>query len=630
LGLLKHRKDEGKLPNIRHLTDQEINQIAAGEVIERPASVLKELVENAIDAGASHIDIEIKGAGRSLIDITDDGHGIAKDQLVSALSRHATSKLSKYDLIDIATLGFRGEGLASITAVADINIASLAKDSQDGAWCLQVKAGQALQKLSPEPDHQPQGTRIQVKNLFENVPARRKFLKTDRTENTACVDIIRRVALAFPHISFTAQIDDKKIDYPKVLDGEPGRLDRLARIMGAEFGRSVLTIHAEREDVKLSAYVSPPTVHRGNGALQFFFVNGRPLRDKMLVSAIRAAYMDVLTKDRHALVALYLTMPNEDVDVNVHPTKAEVRFSKPQLIRGLIISSLRAAFAKGADGISPISVSAVEANLKNSSTSYPSAFQSAYTGQSIPSRSSYTQRYNYSGVSESSQAPLMDLAPQARAYMPTTEPITVEQSEHKQDVEAEYFPLGAAKAQLLENYIIAQTQEGVVIVDQHAAHERIVYEKLKAQYSEAGISAQKILIPVIVTLLEEECDQLISYQESLAKAGLDIERFGPDAIAVNATPALLGTPDVDKLIRKLVETSGDWQPDEALEKIITYALATMACHGSVRSGRRLGVNDMNALLRDMEVTPNASQCNHGRPTYVKLSLSDIEKLFERR
>ena len=651
--------------HIRALNDKEINQIAAGEVIERPASILKEVVENAIDAGASSIEITSDGAGQQLLEVSDNGFGIDKDEIVLALSRHATSKLASFQLDDIQTLGFRGEGLASIAAIANVTLSSRVAH-EDMGYQLSLTPSQNPHSATLTPVSMAIGTKIRIENVFENIPARRKFLKSDRAENSAMIDMLRRLALAYPHIQFDACFDGRNLRFPAVLPGDPGIIDRLSRILGKEFGQSVIMHEVEREGVHLKAFLAPATLNRGNAALQFFFVNGRPLRDKLLISALRAGYMDVLPKDRYAMAALYITIDPHQVDVNVHPTKAEVRFQNGGHIRGLIISAIREALSYGAGENKAASTSL---SRQASQWGGLSSFSSQQGGQSnnvqgaakgryqssLPSSQQYHMRTTpaswlkqnkgeagaslYEKAHLSAQAPLGNEIPSSYGFrdpqaFAEDKDASLDEADRQaqQNYDDEYgeFPLGIARTQFHKNYILSQTEDGIIIIDQHAAHERIVYEKLKSQYAHEGISAQPLLIPVIVTLLEDEVALLMQYQETLAKTGLEIENFGPDAIAVNASPALLGNGDIIKMVKKLAEDAESWTPEESLDKIITYALATMACHGSVRSGRLLKSEEMNSLLRQMENTPNASQCNHGRPTFVELSLADIERLFERR
>ena len=606
---------------IRHLPDYLVNQIAAGEVIERPAAAVKELVENAIDAGSTHIEIDVRHGGKSQIIIRDNGHGMSPEELQAATERHATSKLPDDDLVNIHHLGFRGEALPSIGSVSRLSIKSQANDSSD-AWEINIEGGQ---KSDITPTAHGKGTTIEVRDLFYATPARLKFLKTDRSEYGAIKDTITRTAMAFPHIGFKLSHDGAvKLN----LNAEQGERDdqlkaRLSRILGKEFEANHVAIDATRENLKIEGLASLPTFNRATNQYQYLFVNGRPVKDKMLLGCVRAAYMDVLHSGRHPVVALYLTVPPEYVDVNVHPAKAEVRFRDAGMVRGLIISALKNAL--------------LEQGHRTSNTLSQQTLGRVQTGGSNPlplsrgSTAAVPRSYAYNTphhqmadnvqnlYSPIVQDDVMPIEPSARA-----EEIT------EDDAGREEFPLGAPRAQIHENYIIAQTKDGLVIVDQHAAHERLVYEKFKQQIDNGTIESQGLLVPEIIDLEETQISALLEHNELLQKFGLEIEAFGQDSISVQAIPSLLGDkPNIKNLITDLVDEIVTFDTAENLQKSLHEKLSTMACHGSIRSGRRLNVEEMNALLREMEETPSSAQCNHGRPTFITLDLKDIEKLFYR-
>ncbi|GJL86061.1 MAG: DNA mismatch repair protein MutL [Micavibrio sp.] len=595
---------------IRYLPETLINQIAAGEVIERPAAAVKELVENSIDAGATKIEIDIREGGKAAIIVSDNGSGMSQEELVAALDRHATSKLQGDDLLHIDHLGFRGEALASIAAVSRVKIMTRAQDGE--AWEITAAGGK---KNEPAPSSHPEGTQIEIHDLFYATPARLKFMKTERAEFMAVKDTISRLAMAFPHIAFRLTHDGKN---SLNLPAAPDRQARLANILGREFGENSMEIEAERERVKLSGYAGLPTLHRGTMQYQYLFVNGRPVRDKLLNGCVRAAYRDVLHRDRHPMVALFLDLPASEVDVNVHPAKAEVRFRDAAMVRSLIISSLKHALHEG--GFKASSTVATQALGAMRPANYM-----AGSGPALPlhrgASPSVPASYAYGNLAEATyQAyePQMDMVPSARA-------------EEIPDTQEQNYPLGSARAQIHENYIVAQTEHGLILVDQHAAHERLVYERFKAQIAETGIEKQGLLTPEIVEMDEGQAASLLDYKEQLSRFGLEIEPFGAGAIAVQAIPALLsGRADVQRLIRDLADEILDHGQTQKLEERLNEILSTMACHGSVRSGRRMNADEMNALLRQMEKTPLSGQCNHGRPTYIELSLMDIEKLFGRR
>ncbi|MDH5723601.1 MAG: DNA mismatch repair endonuclease MutL [Alphaproteobacteria bacterium] len=598
--------------HIRYLPENLINRIAAGEVVERPSAAVKELIENALDAGASAIDIDIYNGGKDKIIINDNGSGMSKEDLVAALDRHATSKLPDDDLLNISYLGFRGEALASIASVARVTIQT--HDSVSGeSWQISCEAGK---KSGISPCAHPKGTRIEVKDLFYATPARLKFQKTQRSEYIAVKDIVTRLAMVNPSVAFKLTHDgDRKLHLPAVLEGRA----RLSSILGREFGENAMDIEAHRDEITLTGFAALPTYHRGTPAYQYMFVNGRTVKDKLLQGCIRAAYADVLHRDRHPVVALFLDLPSEEVDVNVHPAKAEVRFRDSQTIRSMIIGALKQAILE--NGTMAVSTNSA-ATLGKFRASY-----SMPSGPALPlTRSNHRAvpaNYYQHHMAESNGNTAFALMPQART---DESPETVENYEPS----SENYPLGAARAQLHENYIIAQTLEGIVIVDQHAAHERLVYERFKAQISERGIEKQGLLTPEIIELSDTQTQQLLEHAETLSTLGLEIEPFGGNAIAVQAVPSILGAKaNIKRLVYDLADEVLDRNTAQTLEERINAILSTMACHGSVRSGRRMNAQEMNALLRQMEKTPLSGQCNHGRPTYISLSLKEIEKLFSR-
>ncbi|MDR9485237.1 MAG: DNA mismatch repair endonuclease MutL [Sediminimonas sp.] len=608
-------------PNIRQLDDAAINRIAAGEVVERPASAVKELLENAIDAGARRIDVAIAEGGKSLIRVVDDGCGIEPDQLPLALSRHATSKIDGENLLDIHTFGFRGEALPSLGAVGRLTITSRAQ-GYDGAR-ISVSGGQVG---SVAPAALNTGTVVELRDLFHATPARLKFLRSDRAETQAISDVVKRLAMAEPFISFVLRDvsggGEGRISFRA--DAETGDMfdalhGRLSRVLGAEFAQNALPIDAQREGLHLTGYAALPTYSRGSAVAQFLFVNGRPVRDKLLVGALRGAYHDFLSRDRHPAAALFLDCDPQLVDVNVHPAKSEVRFRDPGLARGLIVSALRHALA--------------EAGHRASST-----VASATLGAFRPEQSENAARpYQMSTPSPGAraaayQAQAPGFADLGAGYSARVEPVSGAPEVMDDDTGegvSERLPLGAARAQVHENYIVAQTEDGMVIVDQHAAHERLVYEKLKRQLAENGVAAQALLIPEIVEMSEGDSARLLERADDLARLGLVIEPFGGGAVAVRETPALLGQVDARAMVLDIVDELTDEGESLSVQSRLEAILSRVACHGSIRSGRRMRAEEMNALLREMEATPHSGQCNHGRPTYVELKLSDIERLFGR-
>ena len=602
---------------VRQLPEQVVNRIAAGEVVERPASVVKELVENAIDAGASRIDIFTDGGGRRRIGITDDGDGMTSGDLALAVDRHATSKLDNEDLLQIRTLGFRGEALPSIGAVAKLGITTR-HAGEPHAWSLAVEGGE---KSAIMPAALSRGTRVEVSDLFYATPARLKFLKTDRTEAEAIREVVRRLAMARPDIAFTLAGEERApVTWAAALPGAAGRLTRLGDILGADFRASAIEVRAERDGVVVEGFAAAPSLTRANALGQYLFVNGRPVRDKLILGAVRAAYSDYLPRDRHPVVALFVTSDPQEVDANVHPAKTEVRFRNAGLVRALIVHALKEGLAREGKRTAANSDGAALASFRPSfapppranwdwrrSPAYPTGPQPAFDGTAATAFAEPGQAAFDVGTPTAdvrfADAPSADLLDR---------------------------PLGAARTQIHETYIVSQTRDGLVVVDQHAAHERIVYERLKASLAKNGVQRQILLIPDIVELDEATVERLVARTDELASFGLAIESFGPGAVAVRETPSLLGKTDAASLLRDLAEHMAEWDEALPLERRLMHVAATMACHGSVRAGRRLKPEEMNALLREMEDTPNSGQCNHGRPTYVELKLSDIEKLFGRR
>ena len=601
---------------VRPLSESMINRIAAGEVVERPASVVKELVENALDAGARRIDVLTDGGGRRLIRVTDDGDGMTRADLELSVDRHATSKLSGDDLLDIHTLGFRGEALPSIGAVARLIITTRHKD-EPHAWMLEVDAGK---KSDAKPAALGHGTTVEVRDLFYATPARLKFLKTDRSEAEAVREVVRRLAMSRPDVAFTLAGEERApVTWAAAID----ELSRLGDVLGADFRANAIAIDAEREGVRLEGFAGLPTLSRANTLGQYLFVNGRPVRDKVLVGAVRAAYSDYLPRDRHPLLALFVTLESREVDVNVHPAKTEVRFRDGALVRGLIVRALKEALAREGQRAASTGGGATIAAFRPMAMPRRGAFDWRNSpARPVPMAASRGNvAFGFAEAAQDTYQEAFDVGePSADARIESFEP-AAEQIES---------PLGAARAQIHETYIVSQTRDGLVIVDQHAAHERIVYERMKAAVEKSGVARQILLIPEIVELDEADAARLVARAEDLAKFGLAIESFGPGAIAVRETPSMLGDVDVRGLLRDLAEHMAEWDDSLPLERRLLHVSATMACHGSVRAGRRLKPEEMNALLREMETTPNSGQCNHGRPTYVELKLTDIERLFGRR
>src|ERR1700733_12418702 len=609
---------------VRQLPEQVVNRIAAGEVVERPASVVKELVENAIDAGASRIDIFTDGGGRRKIAITDDGGGMTRADLALAVERHATSKLDDEDLLRIRTLGFRGEALPSIGAVAKLNIATR-HAGEPHAWTLSVEGGV---KSAVAPAALPQGTRVEVSDLFYATPARLKFLKTDRTEAEAIREVVRRLAMARPDVAFTLAGEERApVTWAAALPGAAGRLTRLGDILGSDFRSSAIEVRSEREGVVVDGFAAAPSLTRANALGQYLFVNGRPVRDKVILGAVRAAYSDYLPRDRHPVVALFVVLDPQEVDANVHPAKTEVRFRNAGLVRALIVHALKEGLAREGKRTAANSDGAVLSAFRPSFAPRPSA-PGNWDWRSSPSYPQGTSPRGPLSAFESAAATAFSEPGQAAFDVGTpTADVRFQETPSADFLDR---PLGAARTQIHETYIVSQTRDGLVVVDQHAAHERIVYERLKASLARNGVQRQILLIPEIVELDEATVERLVARADELASFGLAIESFGPGAVAVRETPSLLGKANAGGLLRDLAQHMAEWDEALPLERRLMHVAATMACHGSVRAGRRLKPEEMDALLREMEDTPNSGQCNHGRPTYVELKLSDIEKLFGRR
>jgi DNA mismatch repair protein MutL len=619
---------------IRRLPPETVNRIAAGEVVERPASAVKELVENALDAGARRIEIQADQGGLARILVADDGAGLPEDELALAVERHATSKLfademGAWDLLHIKTLGFRGEALPSIGSVARLSIESRARGASD-AFAIRVDGG-VVAALAPAPFPGPHGARVEVRDLFYATPARLKFMKSERAESLAIGDEVKRQAMAHEAVAFSLDLDGRKtLRLPAEAAGPEGRLLRLAAVLGEDFRANALLIDQQREGVKLTGYAGLPTYSRGNGAHQHLFVNGRPVRDRLLQGALRAAYADFLARDRHPTAALYLDLDPHEVDVNVHPAKSEVRFRDPGLVRGLIIGALRHALAGAGHRAS---TTVATAALGSFSPSFQPGF-----GGAAPNfrpgmvRPTLLQGFDRPSARVEPDFPGAGVAEIAAAFAYATpsadQPEPVFRSEGV--IDPLDYPLGAARAQLHETYVIAQTRDGIVIVDQHAAHERLVYERIKAEAAGGGVARQALLVPEVVELDPAEAERVLCRADELAELGLVLEPFGGGAVLVRETPALLGETDAQGLVRDIADDLAENNQPLALKERLAEVCSTLACHGSVRAGRRLTAAEMNALLRQMEATPHSGQCNHGRPTYVELKLADIERLFGRR
>ncbi|KZB51028.1 DNA mismatch repair endonuclease MutL [Thalassospira xiamenensis] len=645
---------------LRVLPQNLINQIAAGEVVERPAAALKELVENALDAGATRVDVTLRDGGRTLLSVTDDGKGMTPDELGLAVERHATSKLPDDDLFNIGFMGFRGEALPSIGSVSRMRLTSRTRGAEN-AWTLTVEGGA---KSAPEPAAHPFGTRVEVRDLFYATPARLKFLKTARTEQMYAREIMDRLAMARPDVGFTLSGDGNKqiLNYP-ACEGDlfDARLKRLGAVMGREFQDNALQIEAEREGIRLTGYAGVPTLNRGNAQMQFLFVNGRPVKDRLLQGAVRGAYQDFLARDRHPLLALFFELSPRDVDVNVHPGKTEVRFRDPGMVRGLIVGALKHALAgaghRASTTVADMALGAARREGDGPSLPYGGSrpasggynfgsYQPSHPGLAAVQRDYAAQApsSSYGGLFDrgrdfaggetggdnggfAADAASALAGGYGGGYAGAAPSARIDDTDIAKFVD---HPLGAARGQVHANYIIAQTRDGLVIVDQHAAHERIVYERMKADLAENGVKRQGLLLPEVIELDEASAERVADRAEEFAELGLVVEPFGPGALVVREVPAMLGKVDVAGLVRDLADEIAELGQGMALKDRLMYVCATMACHGSVRSGRKLNADEMNALLRQMEATPHSGQCNHGRPTYVELKLHDIEKMFGRR
>jgi DNA mismatch repair protein MutL len=594
--------------SIRRLPEHLVNRIAAGEVVERPASALKELVENAIDAGASRIAVRIAGGGIDLIEVTDDGCGMTPSDMALALERHATSKLPDERIEAVATLGFRGEALPSIASVARLTMESRPRGSV--GWMRTVDNGRVE---AEGPAAVPPGTRIRVEGLFARVPARRKFLRTPRAEFGACLDVVRRLAMARPDIAFSMEHDGRRAFSVQGGETQP---ERVAALVDRALADNSVAIDYVREGLRLGGVAGLPTFNRGIADHQYLFVNGRPVKDRLLAGAVRGAYGEMLARDRHAVVALFLEVPADQIDVNVHPAKTEVRFRDPALARGLIVGGLR----RSLDAAGHRSVQRPQADALAAWQQEPLAPAPA---NGMPADALFAAAAN-------------PYSPTPRFHEPRTSFFTPPQPQARAEVAAApvpatvSHPLGVARGQVAQTYIVAEAEDGLVLVDQHAAHERLVLERMRRALAEGGVAAQALLLPEVVELDEPACDRLEERSAELAEFGLELERFGPRAMLVRATPAMLGKSDIAGLVTDLADELAAHDTAFSLKERLDHVAATMACHGSVRAGRMLSVAEMNALLREMEVTPHSGQCNHGRPTWVKLSMTDVEKLFGRK
>ena len=619
------------MADIRLLPSQLVDQIAAGEVIERPAAALKELVENAIDAGARQITVHLKDGGLGEITVTDDGSGMSKDELCLAIQRHATSKLPTADLFDIHSFGFRGEALPSIASVSDMEIRSRCASDEHG-WALPVTHGHVGDL---QPQAMPVGSQMIVRNLFANVPARLKFMKTTRTETGNCVDVLKRLAMAWPHIQFEAYDDSRKLlHYIARLDDEMAVASRIGDVVGRQFSEQAMALHAVRDEVEMKGLIGLPTANKPTTSHMHFFVNQRPVKDRLLLGALRAGYGDTLPRGRHPMAVLYITVPPALVDVNVHPAKAEVRFQDQAGVRSLIVGSVMAQLRdavlnnpaeSGGDSLryfqsAPQPARSIAGTTPSHSYQQAPVHPAAYQWQAPSRPLSAAASERAAQAAQVSADAIAEAPPQAR----------IEPIDDADIASLHNSPLGAAKAQFHQTYVISETADGIVIIDQHAAHERLVMERMKAAMDEGALAGQILLIPEVVDLPEHHIAALLAQTPVLQKAGLEIDAFGEGSVIVRQTPAILGEVNAKSLIYDLAEELSEIGTMTNFDQKIEHVIATISCHGSVRAGRQLNASEMNALLREMEVTPRAGQCNHGRPTYVSLSLQDIEKLFGRR
>jgi DNA mismatch repair protein MutL len=622
--------------SIRILPSTLVNRIAAGEVIERPASVVKELVENALDAGATQVEITLEQAGKNRIIVQDNGKGMTKEELALAVQRHATSKLPSDDLLDIRFLGFRGEALPSIASVSRMQITTRQQD-EPNAWGLRVEGGDIA---DIEPATLARGTRIEIRDLFYATPARLKFLKTDRTEVSQTHDMVKRLAMAHPDVAFALISEGKNL---LAVDGAQGelldsRLKRLHDLMGKEFADNALALDKQRDGARLTGFAALPTFNRGTSAEQYLFVNYRPVRDKLLLGCVRAAYQDVLAHDRHPVVVLFLDLPSDEVDVNVHPAKAEVRFRDSSSMRGLIIGAIKHALSEaGFRASTSVSTDALSHfapryDVPAPDGSIPASQLQGNYGHQSPAYRPHPAHGNLFEAAQRHFEPLEQAGMMAASMMSNIAPPMARPADMQDSNAPDYtlYPLGAARCQLHKTYIVAETVDGLVIVDQHAAHERLVHEGMKAQWAQTGIARQKLLIPEVVTLDAALIECLLSRKEELEQFGMVMDAFGNDAVVVREMPAMLGDADAAAMVRELADNISEFGETLALKERIESLSGTMACHGSVRAGRVLSVAEMNALLRQMEQTPHSGQCNHGRPTYIELKRKDVEKLFGRR
>lgn len=611
---------------IKTLSPITINRIAAGEVVERPASAVKELIENSLDAGSKRIDIEIHNGGRNLVSISDDGCGMTKEELEIAIQRHTTSKLDETDITNIQHFGFRGEALPSIASVSRMTITSKHKDSKDHAWSININGGELVDLI---PAALQQGTKIEVRDLFYSTPARLKFLKSERVETQHITDIVKKLAMAHSDVAFYLKTESKQLlSLPAVVK----RSERIAAIMGSEFTQNSIEVNVKREGVELTGLISIPTFNRGSSTEQYLFVNNRPVRDKLLMAILKVSYQDFLSPNRYPVVALFMNIFPSEVDVNVHPTKAEVRFRDANHIRSIFISALKNALVTGGNKVSTtIAQNALDAFSKNNVKSeqkieafrQPNAvnFQTPKCKKNVNLSEAQIHKLYSVGTNETfiKQEPVVKIENQ---------PIADPQSQI-QEVDVADYPMGSAKCQLHKTYIVSQSEDSIIIVDQHAAHERLVYEKLKNQSKQNNIKRQRLLIPEIVEMNEKVVDKLIEKKQELESVGLIIEQNGYNAIRVTEIPAILGDVNVIDLIKNIGDDLLEFNEDATLSDLIEHIVGNFACHHSIRAGRVMSISEMNALLRDMENTPHSGQCNHGRPTYIELKLNDIEKLFGR-
>ena len=612
--------------DIRLLPEQLVNQIAAGEVIERPASALKELIENALDAAASRISVDLVEGSLSGLTVSDNGAGMARDELILSVQRHATSKLPHDNLLDIQFFGFRGEALPSIGSVSQLRLVSR-QHAEPHGWALTVRHGQANE---PEPAAGEKGTRIEISDLFASVPARLKFLKTRKTEASQCYDVVRRFAMSRPDVSFILTDSGRTVLQLAAQDSsDDGFARRLSEIMGSVFARESVAVQAEKPGIQLIGYAGLPTMNRPTAAQIYLFVNGRPVRDRQLLGAVRAGYQDMLPRGRHPVLVLFLKIETEAVDVNVHPAKAEVRFRDAASVRGLLVGALSSALRAAS---MQTTAEGGEAALRQ----FTHAPSSGYGGVSsrYPLKPGSQNSRSAAETVQQPSAPSTDFLMQAPPQARFDASLDVQDSQADDSLAGQVgslsaYPLGAAKAQLHKTYIVAETSSGLCIIDQHAAHERLIMEQMKAQYAQGQVKSQSLLLPEIVELPSEQAEAVVAEAEQLRDAGLETEPFGPGAVMIRAVPALLGQTDVKSLMFDLAEELVQLSGTTALEDRIGHILATLSCHGSVRAGRRLNADEMNALLRQMEITPAAGQCNHGRPTFITLTLADLEKLFGR-